>query len=936
MKIRIGKIHGLATVVLLVLTSAIFAGSASAAEEFDKYALESASVSLSSSQAGAHADLTTSFKLTEKEGVTYAATRDVDIRLPAGVFGNPQAVPTCTIEQLEPLPERGSACPQDSQVGVIEITLSAPQRGTFIEPVYNIAPPAGQSDMVARFGFIALVAPALINLRLDPVTHTVVASAEGAPSIVRLVGARTTIWGVPADPIHNEERMTPREAGEGKTPLGGRAPGVPPVPFLSNPTDCSQQRQVTVTARSYPLPDRPSSMTVPFPQITGCGLIEFNPSVSLRPTTSEGTTGSGLDYELNLPTKGLEAPNVEYGSEMKRAEVILPEGMTINPSEAEGLGVCTEADLERETYDSLPNAGCPDTSKIGTVEVTTPVLDRQAFGSLFIAKPYENPFGSLLAVYMVLKVPSRGVIVKLAGKVTPNPITGQLVTVFDDIPQLPVAFFHLHFREGARAPLVTPSACGVHTAVSLLTPWSVPGRIATRESPFSIESGPGHGACPTGGLPPFKPGLLAGSINNAAGTYSPFNVRLTRDDAEQEITHFSIKLPPGEVAKLAGIPFCSDAAIAVSKSRNGPHGGQEELENPSCPAASEIGHTLVGAGVGTVLTYVPGKLYLAGPYHGAPLSIVSVTSAKAGPFDLGTVVVREALKINPETAEVFVDATGSDPIPHIILGIPVDLRDIRIYVDRPEFALNPTSCKPTSTASTVLGAGLDFGTEADDRPVTVTTRFQAADCASLGFKPRLSLRLKGGAKRGANPALRAVLRPRAGDANASRVSVALPHSEFLDQGHIRTICTRVQFKAGAGNGAECPPGAVYGHAKAWTPLFSKPLEGPIFLRSSEHPLPDLVLAMHGLVDIDAVGRIDSDNGSIRNTFDFVPDAPISKVVVELAGGKKGLLENSTNICLGKHKAKVKMEGHNGRVHNFAAPLKATCSHKKKGQGNAGR
>jgi hypothetical protein len=390
------------------------------------------------------------------------------------------------------------------------------------------------------------------------------------------------------------------------------------------------------------------------------------------------------------------------------------------------------------------------------------------------------------------------------------------------------------------------------------------------------------------------------------------------------------------VGKLAGIPFCSDTAIAGAKARIGAHGGEEELASPSCPAASQIGTTWAGAGVGGALTYVPGNVYLAGPYNGSPLSIVDITSAKAGPFDLGTVVVREALRINPETAEVSVDATGADPIPHIIKGIPVRLRDIRIFVDRSHFVINPTGCKATSTASTVLGSGLDFASEADDNPLTVTNPFQVADCASLGFKPRLSLKLRGDTKRGGNPSLRAVLRPRRGDSNPARISVALPHSEFLAQGHIRTVCTRVQFKAGAGNGTQCPAGSVYGHARAWTPLFSKPLEGPIFLRSSEHPLPDLVLAMHGLVDIDAVGRIDSVKGGIRNTFDFVPDAPVTKVVVNLQGGKRSLLENSTDICLGRHGATVKMRGHNGAVHNFTAPLKARCGSRKKSGSGGGR
>jgi hypothetical protein len=248
--------------------------------------------------------------------------------------------------------------------------------------------------------------------------------------------------------------------------------------------------------------------------------------------------------------------------------------------------------------------------------------------------------------------------------------------------------------------------------------------------------------------------------------------------------------------------------------------------------------------------------------------------------------------------------------------------------------LNPTSCARTSTASTVLGSGLDFGSEADDKPITVSTPFQAADCANLGFKPGLTLSLKGGTKRGQNPALRATLQPRAGDANSKSVSVQLPHSEFLDQSHIRTVCTRVQFNAGAGNGANCPAGAIYGHAKAWTPLLSEPLEGPVFLRSSEHPLPDLVLALHGLIDFDAVGRIDSVKGGIRNSFDFVPDAPISKVVVDFQGGKKGLLVNSTNLCKAKHKAIAKFTAHNGKRLEAKPVLAVKCPKARKHKAKA--
>jgi hypothetical protein len=895
-------------------------------EEPEKYDIASASVELSSSQAGAHADFTTSFSLTEKEGLPYGLTRDVVVELPAGLFGNPEAFPKCTALQFGTHPLE-SECPQDAQVGTIDVSVGGIITKTFFDaPIFNMPAPGG--DIVARFGFYGGPYPAFINVRLDPETDRLVAAATDSPSGAVLIDASTTFWGVPASPLHDTERLTAAETWTGSSPPGGgRASTLPEVPFMTNPGSCGSERTVTISATSYQLPGVVRTKVVPFPQITGCGLLEFNPSTSLAPSTSQGTTGSGLDYGLEFPTKGLQFGHLDYSSEAKRAEVILPEGMSVNPSQAEGLGVCSEADLARETYDSLPNVGCPETSKIGSVEALTPVIDRTPKGALYLAKPYQNPFDSLLALYMVLKVPDRGVLVKLAGKVTLDPETGQITTVFDDIPELPVAEFHLHFREGARAPLVTPTACGEYEAISNFNPHSAPGKVVPRANSFQVTSGPDHGPCPTGGLPPFKPGLIAGSINNAAGAFSPFNVRLTRTDAEQEITHFSIKLPPGLVAKLSGVPFCPDSAIAAAKARTGIHGGEEELNSPSCPAASEIGHSLAGAGVGQVLVYVPGKVYLAGPYNGSALSIVAITAAKAGPFDLGTVVIREALQINPETGEVFVDATGSDPIPHIIAGVPVRLKDIRAYVDRPQFALNPTDCTRTSTASTVRGAGLDFTSEADNNPITVSTPFQVADCAALPFEPKLSLRLKGGTRRGAHPALRATLRMNGiGEAGIARTQVTLPKSEFIENAHFNTICTRVQFKAGSVPGAGCPAGSIYGKAQAVTPILDEPLEGNVFLRSSEHELPDLVIALHsGKIDVVLVGTVDSVNERLRTTFEAVPDAPVSFFSLQMQGGNKGLFVNSTNLCLAKRRAIVKFTGQNGKRFNGRPVLRVKCA-----------
>lgn len=878
-------------------------------------------------QASSHPyDWTLSFALKTESGgrPEGGQMRNLLIDLPTGMSGNPLAVPRCTRQDFEGIVP---ACPPESQVGIVHAGDSF---GNTAGPIYNLVPPPG---MAAQLGFSAAGFNAFQNLSVRSEAGYGVRAVVSVPQ-VQINAITATIWGVPASPAHDNQRGHLAATGLG-SPLPSTAPE---LAFLTIPAECSKPLVTTVSIDSVLDPGNFIPATAesldqggnPASQL-GCASVPFSPQVASQPTSRSANSPSGLDFELKLPNEGLTNPNGIAETEPEKVEVTLPEGMTANPSFAEGIATCSEGQFAAEQIDTPPGAGCPEASKLGSVEARSPLLEEPITGSLYLATPYENKFNSLVAVYMVLRADERGVMIKQAGEVNPNPVTGQLRTTFGGLPPLAFSDFTLHFREGARAPLATPATCGEYRSQAKLYPFSNPTVATERQASFQIESGPNAGPCPSGATPPFHPGLEAGSINNAAGAYSPFYVRIFRTDAEQEITHFSIKLPPGVTGKLAGIPFCSDAAIAAAKSRERqPHGGTEELEHPSCPAASEVGHTLVGAGVGNSLTYVPGKVYLAGPYHGDSLSIVAITAAKAGPFDLGTVVIREGLEVNPETAEVFVDATGSDPIPHIVDGIPVHLREVRVYVDKSNFTLNPTSCQPTSTASTVLGSGTDFASESDDRPVAVTTRYQAADCASLAYKPRISLKLKGSTRRSGAPALTATLRPRPGDANTSKVSVLLPHSEFLNQAHIKTICTRVQFKAGAGNGAQCPAASVYGHARVWTPLLAEPLEGPVFLRSSEHPLPDLVLALHGLIDFDAVGRVDSVNGGIRNTFETVPDAPIEKVVLSLGGGKKSLLENSTNLCVGSHKATTTFSAQNGKAYSAAVPLQAQgCKAKNK-------
>lgn len=851
--------------------------------------------------------------------------RDLTVSLPPGLVADAAAVPRCSTFDFVAI-----KCKPATQIGMNEVLVGDPNTlGTTSDVgVFNLVPPPG---VVMRFGFVVLQVPVTLDVTLNPdPPYNGVVTLNDAPQVVPIWSSVVSIWGVPASPAHDGERIGCQKG----CVLGAEKP------FLTLPTSCTGPVATAFEGVSWDEPEAAPATGVvlshddadpPAPLgMTGCGKLGFNPTIGARPTSIAAQSPTGLDFDLNVDDEGLTNPKEEATAEsqIRKAVVTLPPGFTTNPALAEGLNVCSEADLARETVDSASGAGCPNASKIGTVEVESPLVEESVDGAIYAATPYENPFGSLLALYMVIKNPNLGIMIKQPLEVRPDPVTGRLTTIADDLPQLPFSHFGLHFREGARSPLATPPTCGSYAVEATLYPWSG-GAPLTTSSTFEIVSGRGGGACPSGGTPPFHPTLLGGTLNNAAGAYSPFSLSLTREDGEQEFTHFSFKLPPGLTGKLAGIPFCSDLAIAAAKARTGPHGGQEEIDNPSCPAASQIGRTLVGAGIGPSPAYAPGKIYLAGPYNGSALSIAAITAAKVGPFDLGTVVVREALKINPETAEVFIDATGSDPIPHIIQGIPVHARQIRAYVDRPDFTLNPTSCKRTSIASTVLGSGADFGSEADNQPLTVTTPFQAADCASLGFAPKLALNLKGGTKRNQNPQLTAVVTyPKGAYANIASAQVTLPRSAFLDNDHIKTVCTRVQFNEGAHPGEKCPSGSIYGYAQAITPLLSDPVEGPVFLRSNggERELPDLVAALHnGQIDVNLVGWIDSGKGGgIRNTFRSVPDVPVSKFVLRMLGGKKGLLVNSTNLCVRKNRAVAAFIGQNGKRSTYRPVVKPRC------------
>lgn len=708
----------------------------------------------------------------------------------------------------------------------------------------------------------------------------------------------------------------------------GEPAGAKGKAFFRNATDCAEQASsgpsIDVAASTWQQPNVFTGASAAQAPVTGCEKLSFNPSFSLQPTDTRGSSGVGATAHLHIDQSGLSDPAKLGTPDLQRSVVKLPAGLNVNPAQAAGLQACSESQVGFKGSGPLPNptrfdnnpVSCPDGAKLGTVEASTPLLESPLQGTIYLAEPDKNPFGSLIALYLVIESPRFGITLKLPGKVDIAD-DGQLTATFDYVPQQPVEDLTLRFRGGGpRSEFATPEVCGRYSTEGSWTPWSAPqsGPPAQTANGFTVS----ENCAPSPGQRPFKPSFEAGAVDPLAASYSPLVIKVNRQDGEQELSSLDFTLPSGMTGKLAGVASCSEAAIETAKGKS----GREEQSSSSCPAASQIGTVRASAGVGPEPFPVSGKAYLAGPYRGAPLSAVAISPAVAGPFDLGNVVVRAPLYIDETNAQITVK---SDQIPTSLRGIPLKIRQIAIEVDRDQFSLNPSSCEAMAVKAQI---GSSNGATA-----APANRFQVGGCERLGFKPELSIRLKGATRRGGHPALTAILTPRPGDANIASLSVNMPHSEFLAQSHIRTICTRVQFAQGQGGGTECPKGSIYGQVRAWSPLLDYALEGPVILRSSSNPLPDLVAVVRGPASqpivVAQAGRIDSKRGGIRNSFEAFPDVPLSKVVLKLPAGRKSLLENSTNICKGKHLAVVKSDAHNGRSHDFKLKVKATCKKKPK-------
>jgi hypothetical protein len=901
-------------------------------------------VTAASAQAAAHADLTVSFDFAHEgtKGATFNDGRTTVVELPPGFIGNNTAVPTCTFAQLVGNAAGGETgspeCAPASQVGTIsfDADISSKEAEEVTLPLYNMEVTSFGVTAQLGFNYAGSVIQTL-NVSVRPGDSGITVTSPNIERTGEFRNVSVTTWGLPA--AHANDPQRGLECYSSFHPMcqgGNEAANILVKPFLSNPTSC-EPHIAHMRADSWEHPEEWSyAQTEVTPASSECERVPFDPSIEVAPTTRNAESPSGLNISLIAP-QTWENPSGIETSNVKDTTVALPLGYTANPSLASGLGTCTPAQYESETSDSAPGAGCPPESKIGKVDVETPVLAEKLTGNIYVATPFDNPFGtaehpggSLLALYIIVKDPARGIIVKLAGHIEPNLVTGQLVTTFDEDPQVPFSKFTLELEQRQTSPLVSPPACGAYTAEADFTPWSEPlvARHLFSSPPAAIEAGIGGGACPAGGIPPFKPGILAGTVNNSAGAYSPMDITITRKDGEQEITRFTSILPPGLTANLSGVPFCPDADIEAAKLVS----GAEEEANPSCPAASEIGHSLVGAGVGSVLAYTPGKVYMAGPYNGAPFSIVAITSAKVGPFDLGTVVVREALEINPETAVVTVDAKASDPIPHIIKGIIIHVREIRVYVDRPNFMINPTNCNPLSFAATVGGGGADPTNPADQQFATVTDSFQVANCQNLQFKPVFKVSTSGKTSRSNGASLTAKLTyPNVGghsifsggQANIRSVKVDLPKQLPSRLSTLQKACPAATFEA---NPAACPADSIVGHATAITPILPVPLTGPAyFVSHGGAKFPELIVVLQGYgVTLDLHGEtFISKAGITSSTFRTVPDAPVGSFELTLPEGSDSALAANGNLCSSTLTMPTAFVAQNGDSINQSTPIEVS-------------
>lgn len=804
------------------------------------------------------------------------------VHVPAGFVGNPTATPArCTAGQLTAASPNDPTlripdCPQDSQVGIAHVVTHAPGLGPDIVPVYNMVPRLGAP---AEFGFSydAITVEIVARVRPDNGIDLVV---RDAPSSVAISEVDVTLWGVPADRSHDNQRGVCLENYMGNFQGETCPTSARPAPFLRLPTSCTDNPLPwSVDLTTYVHPDPPGfHADTTTPRIEGCQYLPFDPSFSLVPSVKTPHTPSGLDVKLRMPQD--TSPTGLAEADVQRTTVTLPDGMTINPSSADGLQACTDDQL------NLGRDGvstCPDGSKIGTVTLTSPLLDHPVDGSVFLrTQASDDPLsGNLFRIAIEVRSDNDGIDLKLPGSIRADPFTGQLTTTFDQLPQLPFSALDLHFKTGARAPLTTSRTCGPQTTSVELASWS--DKLVDTTDSFNL-SGDGNGApCSASG---FAPAFTAGSQNPVAGASTPFLVSLDRSDNDQLFKGLTVYSPTGLLGRIRSADLCPEAAANAG----------------TCGDGSLIGSSIVGAGTGPNPFFVSGgKVFLTGPYHGAPYGLSVVTRAIAGPFDLGTVVVRAAVNLDRRTAQLQVT---SDAFPTIVKGVPLNLRSIRLSIDKPGFMVNPTNCgvkQVLGTATSTEGASASLG-----------SRYQVGNCRNLGFSPKLSMTVGsvGHTSAGSSAPLSATLTQPAGQSNLREVKVMLPAMLDAHLAVVTHACTLAQFSAGNCRRAEI------GSATAVSPLLRRPLRGgAFFVKHPGRPLPDIMVALRGEVSIDLVGKVSIVHSTYLVTDFAVPDAPVTKFTLNLvSGATHGPLGVVTNLCTKKARTAttgILMRGQNG-------------------------
>jgi hypothetical protein len=840
-------------------------------------------------QAGSHPfQLTATLDLnkTLEGGVmsTPALVRDLQFNLPAGLVGNPNAIAQCTSAEFSDRIEPGyNACPLDTVIGVSKVflqTIFSPEPLEVTVPLFNLVPEPGEP---ARFGFEAVNVPVILDTAVRTGgDYGVVVNINKISQYTDLLASQVTFWGDPADPRHNQQRGWNCGA---TADLFGHGPcealNEPnPQPLITMPTSCETPWSPTVTTDSWlePTVQRKAEYVLhdqfgsPL-GLTGCNRLTFEPSVSFTPDGQEGSEPTGLTVGIHVPqTAGLN-PLGDAQATVKNTTVTLPAGVALNPAAADGLSACT---MEAVGLDSPAPISCPESAKIATVEIHSPLLPDPLVGAAYLATQDSNPFGSLVAMYIVAEDAKAGVLVKLAGEVKLDPVTGQIVATFRETPQLPFEDLALNFFGGSRAPLGTPALCGGYTTTASIEPWSGTEPIDS-SSEFTINSGPNHTPCSN--PLPFHPTLEAGSTNIQTGGYTQLTTTMSREDGEQNLQAIQLHFPEGLIGSLSQVKLC----------------GEPEADTGTCGSESQIGETTVSVGLGSnPYAVVGGKVYITGPYDGAPFGLSIVNPAKAGPFDLGNVVVRAKVEVNPITAALTVttDPSGPYAIPRILDGIPLEIKHVNVLINRSKFVFNPSNCTPTAITATLSSSE---GTSSN-----ISVPFQVTNCATLKFKPKFAVSTPGKTSRtnGTSLDVKLTYPVEEGQANIAKVKVDLPKQLPSRLPTLQKACTEAVFDR---NPEACPAISRVGEAVATTPTISGLFTGPAyFVSHGGAAWPELIVVLKGEdgVTVDLHGEtFISKKGVTSSTFSTIPDVPVGSFELKLPAGQySALTANGANLC----------------------------------------